>query len=58
MVPINIHNILIEGILSDDIMSERSNILQLQFSWLASLRTRYILDFVLASVFLAMNLHL
>ena len=58
IVPINIHNILIESILYDDIMSEWSNILQFNTSWLASLRTRYILDFVLASVFLAMNLHL
>ena len=60
---IKIHNIAIEGILSDDIMSKLSKIWKslkylgnLIYNWLAPLRTWYILDFVLTSVVPAMTL--
>ena len=61
MVPIKIH--AMEGILCDDIISERTkienlwNILQFNTSWLKYLRTWYIFGFVLASIVLAMTLH-
>ena len=59
MVTIKIRHIAMGDILRDDIMSERSKtwkFLQFSTSWLVSLRTWYYLDFVLASVVLAMTL--